>query len=572
MIIQSLTAYYDRLKENSDQEIPDFGFGNQKIYFALVLDEKGTLLRVLDLRHQDKTKFFPKILTVPQELEERSGSKVAAHFMWDNSMYVLGADKKGNKKRSSDAFDNFKSVQQNLCEGCEDRGMKAVLAFLNSWSPENAESLEYWEDIAGNNLVFKLDDDMEYVHERPQVRKAWIKYLNEKEKEVEGECLVTGGKVAIARLHPAIKGVRGAQQKGASIVSFNLDAFVSYNKAQSYNAPVGEELTFKYTTALNRLLSIDSRQKIQIGDATTVFWTERDSPVEGFLGMVFNPGEDSSDIKEVHDFLDAVVKGKIPMTLKEPDMRFFILGLSPNASRLSVRFWHVDTVENISLKIGKHFNDLSIVRQYEKDPAHPGMWQLLKETAVLRDTKNISPLLAGAFMRSILTGGRYPQSLLTALISRIRADQRINYLRAAIIKAFLIRKNKDDKNFMEVGMALNTETVNTAYRLGRLFAVLEKAQQDAIPGANTTIKDRFYGSASSTPRTVFPQLLRLAQHHIQKAKYGRKTDKTIEDIMQKINEFPAHLTLDDQGLFALGYYHQRQALYTKSENKENEND
>ncbi|MBW2096774.1 MAG: type I-C CRISPR-associated protein Cas8c/Csd1, partial [Deltaproteobacteria bacterium] len=248
-----------------------------------------------------------------------------------------------------------------------------------------------------------------------------------------------------------------------------------------------------------------------------------------------------------------------------------ILGLAPNASRLSVRFWHISTVEDIISKIGQHFRDLSVIKNYDNDPEFPGLWELIRETAVMKKSENISPVLSGSMVRSILTGAPYPQSLMTAVIGRIRADQEINYLRTAIIKACLVRKFRINHIPKEVPMALDKKSSSVAYRLGRLFAVLEKAQKDAVPGANTTIKDSYYGSASATPRTVFPRLLRLAQHHVQKAEYGRGTDKMIEEILHDIREFPAHLSLDNQGLFAIGYYHQRKALYTKSNKKEDNN-
>lgn len=286
--------------------------------------------------------------------------------------------------------------------------------------------------------------------------------------------------------------------------------------------------------------------------------------------MIFDPQDDSGDTMDIRLFLEAVRDGKMPSEIGDPDIKFYILGLSPNASRLSVRFWHVSTVGDIGARIGQHFKDLSIIKNYDSDPEFPGMWQLLRETAMLRKSDNISSVLAGSVMRSILTGTAYPQSLLTAIINRIRADQTVNYLRAALIKACLVRKYRITNKSMEVTMALNKESTNIAYLLGRLFAALEKAQKDAIPGANTTIKDRFYGSASATPRIVFPQLLRLAQHHIQKAEYGRNADKMIEEIMQGIQEFPAHLSLDDQGLFSIGYYHQRKAFYTKTAEKKEE--
>lgn len=405
-----------------------------------------------------------------------------------------------------------------------------------------------------------------YIHEHTDVQQAWTEHCAREGSEVIAPCLVSGRKSPIARLHPAIKGIQGAQSTGASIVSFNLDAFLSYGKEQNYNAPISENVAFSYTTALNHLLRFESRQKVRIGDATTVFWTERASPIEGFMGVILDPRDDSSDLSTIRLFLEAARDGKpLPDLDGDPELRFFILGLSPNAARLSVRFWHVSTVADVKGRIGQHFRDITLVRS-DRDPEFPGMWQLLKETALQGKTENIPPLLAGAVLRSILTGTAYPQSLLSGLIGRIRADQTINYLRIAMVKACLNRKRRIH-HLEEVTMSLDKESTQIAYRLGRLFAVLEKAQKDAIPGANTTIKDRFYGSASAMPSVVFPQLLRLAQHHLQKAEYGARTDKMIEEIMCGIEKFPAHLSLDDQGMFAIGYYHQRQAFYVKSENQ-----
>jgi len=575
VILHALNNYYDRLKDNADVGIPFLGFSSQKIHFALMLNREGNLLQVLDLRETQGKKLLPKQMTVPEAVIK--SVNIAANFMWDNTGYVLGADNKGKPKRSLVTFEAFKKLHHDIGDEVDDEGMVAVLRFLDSWNPANSQELEYWDDMAaGANLVFQLDGEFGYVHDRPKVRDAWLKHYTENSSGVVATCLVCGEKKPIARLHPKIKGVRGSQSTGAAVVSFNLDAFLSYGKEQSFNAPVSEDITFNYATALNHLLRFESRQKIQIGDAATVFWTERESPVEGFMGLILNPQDDSGDLKEVRDFLEAVRDGKkLLEEIDDTDMKFYILGLSPNASRISVRFWHVSTVGDVSAKIGQHFKDLSIIKNYDSDPEFPGMWRLLKETAQRKKDgkyEGIKPVLAGPVMRSILTGAAYPQSLMTAIIGRIRADQEINYLRAAMIKACLVRKNRINRISKEVTMALDKKSTNIAYRLGRLFAVLEKAQRNAIPGANTTIKDNFYGSASATPRTVFPRLLRLAQHHIQKAEYGRNTDKMIEEIMQDIREFPAHLSLDDQGLFAIGYYHQRKDFYTKSDKKEDNNE
>jgi len=571
MILHALNNYYERLKDNTNVDIPSLGFSSQKIHFALLLNREGKLLQVLDAREARGKKLAPKQMIVPEAVIR--AVNIASNFMWDNTGYVLGADNKGKPKRSMKTFKAFKKLHHDIGEGLDDDGMAAVLRFLDSWEPENVSNLEYWDDmVAGANLVFQLDGELRYIHDRPKVKDAWLKHYTENSSGVVATCLVCGEKRPIARLHPKIKGVRGSQSIGAAIVSFNLDAFQSYGKEQSFNAPVSENVAFTYTTALNHLLRFESRQKIQIGDAATIFWTERESPVEGFMGLILNPQDDSGDLKEVRDFLEAVRDGKkLPEEIDDTDMKFYILGLSPNASRLSIRFWHVSTVGDISAKIGMHFSDLSIIKNYEKDPEFPGMWQLLRETAVLRKSENISPVLSGSIIRSIMTGSAYPQSLMTIIIGRIRADQEINYLRATMIKACLVRKYRLNQISKEVTMALDKKSTNVAYRLGRLFAVLEKAQRDAIPGANTTIKDRYYSSASATPNIVFPQLLRLSQHHIQKADYGYVADKMIEEIMQDIQRFPAHLSLDDQGLFAIGYYHQRKNIFTKLEKKEENN-
>ena len=571
MILHALNNYYERLKDNTNVDIPSLGFSSQKIHFALLLNREGKLLQVLDAREARGKKLAPKQMIVPEAVIR--AVNIASNFMWDNTGYVLGADNKGKPKRSMKTFKAFKKLHHDIGEGLDDDGMAAVLRFLDSWEPENVSNLEYWDDmVAGANLVFQLDGELRYIHDRPKVKDAWLKHYTENSSGVVATCLVCGEKRPIARLHPKIKGVRGSQSIGAAIVSFNLDAFQSYGKEQSFNAPVSENVAFTYTTALNHLLRFESRQKIQIGDAATIFWTERESPVEGFMGLILNPQDDSGDLKEVRDFLEAVRDcKKLPEEIDDTDMKFYILGLSPNASRLSIRFWHVSTVGDISAKIGMHFSDLSIIKNYEKDPEFPGMWQLLRETAVLRKSENISPVLSGSIIRSIMTGSAYPQSLMTIIIGRIRADQEINYLRATMIKACLVRKYRLNQISKEVTMALDKKSTNVAYRLGRLFAVLEKAQRDAIPGANTTIKDRYYSSASATPNIVFPQLLRLSQHHIQKADYGYVADKMIEEIMQDIQRFPAHLSLDDQGLFAIGYYHQRKNIFTKLEKKEENN-
>lgn len=572
MILQALNEYYGLLFEEGI--VPSFGFSYEKIGFELILDGEGSLLDDNDLRNHDGKKYKSMIMEIPytNEVNVRS-SNVQPNFMVDKSTYVLGNDADTKPKRLKESHDSYLTLLVNVTKSIDDKGLIAVRKFLKSWKPEESSSLKHWEDIATGKdgfIVFRIDGEKGYVHDRSTVKQAWKEYLSsQKDDDINysAQCLITGKRGKIQRLHAQFKNIQGGQTSGKSLVSFNKDktAFTSYQKESSFNAPVTVEAEFASSTALKYMLGGD-KQKIRIGDATTVFWTEHKSRIIEIMGTILETRSDS-EVKDIRDFLNAVRSGKKPEDIDFKD-KFYILGLSPNASRLSVRFWHVSTVGEMSARIVQHFDDLAICKSFENDPEFPGIWQLLIETATLRKSENISPVLAGSLIRSILTGYAYPQSLLTAIIGRIRADQKINYIRASLIKAYLNRNWRINNKSKEVTMALNKEEISTAYRLGRLFAALEKVQQDAIPGANSTIKDRYFGAASATPAVVFPQLLRLAQHHIQKAEYGRSVDKYIEEIVNDIEQFPAHLTLDDQGLFALGYYHQRKDFYTKKENKE----
>jgi CRISPR-associated protein Csd1 len=356
------------------------------------------------------------------------------------------------------------------------------------------------------------------------------------------------------------------------LVSFNEVAYESYRKKKGENAPISVEAEFKSSSALKFLLR-SKTQRIRIGDAITVFWAELASPVETFFGQVMNPSvEDRSAAITVQKFLEAVRRGSLPRDLEgDKNLKFYILGLSLNKARLALRFWHVCSVGELMVRFRDHFRNLEMERS-DRDIQFPGVWHLLKETA--RETKNISPVLGGALTRSILTGTNYPQNLFQGVIGRIRADQakkhplsgkpipNVNYLRASILKAVLQRNYKK-----EIPMALDTERRETSYLLGRLFAVLEKAQLDALGKVNTTIKDRFFSAASATPASVFPRLLCLSQHHIEKAEYGHVSDRRISEIMEHVNVFPSHLNLQDQGLFAIAYYQQKNALYRKNETK-----
>lgn len=574
MILQALHQYYERLTNSSNSEVPPYGFSREKIHFAIEIDDGGNFIRDLDIRGGTENKKSPKEMIVPAGGGKKSVN-IRPNFLWGNTSYVLGFDSKGNPKRTKHCFEEFKKYQHEVGDGLDDEGMKAVLEFLDKWNPESVRKLKYLDEMIGMNVVFKLDKELNFIHERSAIKERWVKQYSQETAQSKGVCLVTGKEEVIVRIHSPIKGVKNAQPSGAAIVSFNKDAFTSYHKTQGYNASIGKRAEFSYTTALNYLLRFDSSQKIHIGDTTTVFWAAKESPVEGFLGKIFDPRDDHGESPEIRLFLEAVREGRKPNNI-DSDNQFFILGLAPNESRLAVRFWHVSTVGDIASKIGQHFQDLRIAKESDNQLDYPGMWHLLMETlpkrkGSKREMEDVPPLLSSALMRSILTGLVYPRMLLSSVIERIRLDGDLNYYRAAIIKACLVRKYRIMNQPLEVKMTLNKDSTNVAYRLGRLFAVLEEAQKTAILDVKANIKDRYYSSASATPKVVFPVLLRLAQHHLQKSDFRILLEKYIQEIVSPIQEFPAHLSLDEQGLFALGYYHQKKEkkdIYTKSERKE----
>lgn len=598
MIINELYKYYGTLLNDTESGVSPPGFSLGKVGFSLVLSREGGLREILDLRVNRDNKLISREIKVPEQVKRTVA--VTANYMCDNCSYVLGLgqkNKKENRDRIRQCFDGFLHLHETILEAVQDEGATILLTFLRGWDTGTAEThpvvARYLEDIIGGaNLVFKLEGSEGYLHERQAIVEAWQRHRGLQASDVKGQCLVTGQKAGLARLHPSIKGVTGAQSSGASLVSFNLDAFTSYGKSQSFNAPVGEEAAFGYTTALNYLLN-NAKHRIRIGDTTTVFWAEQSTGglEEDLLGALFFPvieNEEAARSKEddnnrpvrdprtvtlLRDILNRI-KAKLPvgegLTGVNKDTEFYILGLAPNASRLAVRFWHLEPYIKFIERIAQHYRDMAVDKSFEWEQDYISISKVLKETAPQKDSKRIAPLLGGALTRSILTGMPYPAALYNSILSRIRADQEVNYVRASVVKAYLVRNRRfhDKTSEVKLTMALNEENGNTGYLLGRLFALLEKAQEDANPGINSTIRDRYFGAASAAPGSVFPILLRLAQHHIAKAEYGRLTDKRIEQVISLITQFPSHLNLEEQGQFVLGYYQQRQALYKKSEKRE----
>ncbi|MCF7989163.1 MAG: type I-C CRISPR-associated protein Cas8c/Csd1 [Thiohalocapsa sp.] len=582
MILQALHSYYERKQAEPDprDRLPSLGFEEKEIPFILEIDADGHLICISDTRSGEGKKKTAQRFLVPQGVKKTSG--IAANLLWDNAEYVLGIpdpkkqEGKAEEKvaayhaRLSEMLGAFRDRIAGLApEALDDQGVRAVLSFIGRFKPADLEVAPEWQDVASTNplLTFRMSGDVELICQRAAVVEACRGAANH---VTDGICLVTGAAASIERLHTAIKGVWGAQSSGANVVSFNRDAFSSYGKEQGRNAPVGAGAAFAYTTALNHLLAKGSRQRVQVGDTSTVFWASVPHDLETQVADIFGePPKDEPDraADAVRALYESVQSGSF--AVGSTDDLIHVLGLAPNAARISIRFWETATALELGRRITRHFDDLHIVRG-PNDPEYPSLFRLLAACAVQGKADNIPPNLGGAVMRAILEGIVYPATLLSAAVRRCRAERRVSYLRAAIIKACLLRAGRQQETShphrdTEILPMLDPENPHTGYRLGRLFAALEKIQEEASPGLNATIRDRYYGAASGTPVTVFPTLLRLKNHHIAKLNTGRAVnlERLIGEILSSLSEFPANLPLAEQGRFALGYYHQRQALFTK---------
>lgn len=582
-ILQSLDRYYDRLAARGEAE--SAGYSREKISFAVVLSAEGEPVDVIDLRDASGRKMTPRLLEVPAA--KKRTVAIAPNLLWDKTAYTLGRTA-GEGRRTADEYAAFKTVHLELLSQTADVGLLALRQFLEKWAPERFDAPPFVEEMLDANIVFRLRGEQGFIHEREAARR-----LLETQAIMEGAqapCLVTGRSGQIRRLHPAIKGVEGAQSSGAALVSFNLDAFTSYGKEQGDNAPISESASFRYGAALNRMLARGGANRLPrpVGDATVVFWAdasgvgeEAAKEAEDLFAGWFTPSvaqsdsekldRDSNEAAKLRDALRAFAAGR-PAKDISPNLadgvRFHVLGLSPNAARLSVRYWLDDSFEAFARRLADHYADLNI------EPAPwratlPSVNQLLVKTTALQEKfDNIPPLLAGEVMRAILGGGAYPRSLLSAALIRLRAgDDPSTGWHAAAIRAVLARDKRLKRITEETPVSLDRENANPAYQLGRLFAAYETAQRLALGKVNSTIRDKYFGAASATPATVFPLIVRGAQSHLAKLRKEKPglaftLDREIEEIFSKMKgEWPRSLTLEAQGRFAIGYYHQRRGQF-----------
>lgn len=597
MILQALVRCYEALAERG--ELEKEGWSPVKVSWGLELDADGQVKSLLLMGGTDtKGKQIPRVMKLPDPVKRASG--IATNFLCDNSSYILGIDAKGKPERTRECFAACAQKHLNILKDVQHPTAKAILNFFERWKPENAAchpaiqpNLEAL--LKGGNIVFVTHDaegELQLAQDVPEIRRAWDEAYANSDDAVMGRCLVTGEEGPIAILHPSIKGVMGAQSSGASLVSFNAPAFESYgkenardNQGQGRNAPVGKYAAFAYGAALNYMVGHADFHG-RLGDTTLVYWAEGAEPAYGsaFMAMMGMGGEDKNEItqKELRGLLTALCQGNtvkwenVPLN---PENRFYILGIAPNASRLSVCFFLQDSFGALVTHYQKHQERLNIVRPAFDERETLSMWALLRETVNpnSRD-KSAQPQLIGEMLRAVLTGSLYPSALYTQTEIRLRAEKDINRGKAAMIKAYLLRnvveQQKDQTHIYKevLDVELNEQSIYLPYRLGRLFAVLEAVQQKANPNINTTIKDRYFNSGCATPALVFPTLLRLAQSHLSKIGGGAAVyyDKMITELLGDVTQsYPPRLSLQDQGIFQIGYYHQRQRMYAKKEEKDN---
>lgn len=570
MILQALVKLYEDLAAQGKIARP--GWSPVQVSWALCLDAGGRLIQVIPLLEGQKNGgSTAQSMELPTPVAR--SVNIDSNFLWDHSGYLLGIDAKGKPERSRQCFDACRRLHEQVLDGVDSPISRAILAYFSQWQPARAAEHPALSDCLeevrkGANLVFRVEG--RFAQEDAAIRAAWQNHYDSGGDGPDMQCLVTGQMGPVARLHPAVKGVRGAQSSGASLVSFNAPAFCSYGREQSLNAPTGKYAAFAYSAALNHLLS-DRAHVQRLGDTTVVFWAAGADPAyQAFSAAALFGGPPPAGLEEAT--LRAALKklsrmercAEVPL---DPARPFYILGLSPNAARLSVRFFLRDCFGGFLSHVNAHHARMEIVRPANDPYETISLWALLQETVpqTVRD-KSPSPVLAGATARAILSNTDYPAALLNGVMLRIRADRKITRGRAAILKAYYLKNPHTECPKEVLTVSLNETSSIVPYNLGRLFSVLEAIQQAANPGINTTIKDKYFNSASATPATIFPILNNLAQKHLKKLDTGLRIhyDRQLGQIKELLGEtLPGRLSLPEQASFDLGYYHQTQKRYSK---------
>jgi CRISPR-associated protein Csd1 len=585
MLLQDLNDYYQEVLKVHPEEISHPGWNSRKVAAYLVINTDGRIVSVIQAGDA-----YGVPISVPEQESRAYG--IVPYFLCDKSTYLLGSDNNGKPERALRAFEQSKALHEEVLKNVDSPVAKSILRFYSSWDPSRARSDSAFSDKQTEDLVFSgkrlllaavIDGQVVLAINDTKIQNAWLRYYYEPSTEdIIGRCLVTGERAAIAIKHPQIKGIKNAQSSGAFLVSFNTRSGESYGhvKEQGLNAPVSKEAAQGYGAALNYLLASPIHHT-DLGEMTIVYWSrENDDQNSAFISsLAFQIiGAGDSDQEQKH--LDAIIRSAISgRYLDETDLKldspFFIVGLVPNAARISVRYYLTGTFGSFVENIAEHYRRCEVVHAPQsKEYLSPR--ELLKELENPKSKNPVyQPTLGVPLMRSIFTNSYYPESLFSSAIERIRASQnddekktrKVDRGRAAIIRAYLLKNAGHDRK--EFPVAVNENSQSVAYNLGRLFAILELLQYKANKSSN--IANRYMDSASATPSVVFPVLLRLSNAHLNKLGHmepGRASwyKRQIGELLDssRIQHFPSRLTLTEQGEFFLGYYQQ---LNTKSSEK-----
>ncbi len=585
MLLKALVDLAER-----DGLTADADYEPREVAWLVTVGEGGRLLGVsrteggAAARGRSRSKVF----AVPRRAGRTSGD--AADFLVDKAEYVLGYGERDEEKLERRRA-LFADKVAEAAEATADDGLMAVGALLKRKGNRDKIIRHLEKKDSGfksNDLfAFVYEPDVDrLVSDRPAVRKYWAARRAESLTGDKTQSLVTGRRCVPVDKHPPVKGVPGSSTSGASLVSFNAGAFESYGLSRNANAPMSREAAEGYTSALNRLLSrhyVDTstgetlpQLNVRLSaDSVAVFWSKEKAELVDALSALF----DSPDPAQVEALLRSPHRGR--RASRVDDSAFYVAILSGAQGRIVLRGWTVSTVAGARRNLAQYFDDLAIVNPFKHETFLPALWRLLRSTAVRGEADNVAPNLAEKVFVAALMGRPFPRAVLEAAVRRTRIGGFANRKefpleRAALIKACLARELRSDSSALrlrhpeirKVGKEMDSECRDPAYRLGRLFAVLEKLQGAAINSPNATIADRYYGSASTRPAMVFPTLMRLAQHHASKAKHGGWYGKLMDEILEPVGEWPKTLAVEGQGLFALGYHHQRAELWKPKAKKE----
>ena len=562
MILKALYDYYNRC-----DNLPAKGMEEKEIGFLIVLSPDGHFLRFEDCRTE---KDHARVYLVKKHVGRSSAA--VANYLYDNSAYVLGYSEKSNGKEQL-YFDTFKAKVESISELFPDnKDLYAIRSFYNNSRETILDMISLdvlWEDIKKNlskkysTFSFRIEGDLKIVAEKKEILQ-----LEDCDDETKADnfCLVSGkhGPSVDTTTATMIAG----SQATAKLVAFQVNSgYDSYGKSKCGNAPISEEAEFAYTTALNSMLQKGSRNKFMLGSRTFVFWAsnnkEASKETEESLFELLGFSEDTNDdpnanLMKVRKVFESIYSGIMKTGL---DDKFYILGLAPNSARIAVIYWSETTLKDFAEKILCHFNDMEIHDTRKDKKPYMGIREIISSVTLGGKMSDATPNLPEAVVKSIFQGLPYPQTLYSACIRRIRAEQKLTITRAAIIKAYLNRQSNNNK---KIDIMLDKDNNNQGYLCGRLFAVLDKIQEDAYNISN--IRERYMNAASATPSVVFATILNLSVHHSEKLDGGRRIyfEKLKREILDKVSAdgFPTHLDLQDQGRFFVGYYHQRQDFFT----------